>query len=238
MNLFLSSLLFCGIAHAHEPRSPSRCRMLRHNGINWLLLLQQRRERRSGYCPGDLPPPITTRTRRPSASSASSPTSAPSRPTPNFRHSRLKRKFITATEDSLRLLHSSSACRCRRLWSGHNETPEFHQGAAGYARYYWHSFVDQASENYFVEFIGPTLHPPGQPLLHYGQRRLRQACRLCSKPGSLSLALTTATILSTPAKSSAQGHRLESQTSTIQAPNARSETRCKSGQSRTSASML
>jgi hypothetical protein len=36
-------------------------------------------------------------------------------------------------------------------------TPEFHQGAAGYARYFWHSAVDQTSENYMVEFIFPTL---------------------------------------------------------------------------------
>jgi len=36
-------------------------------------------------------------------------------------------------------------------------TPEFHQGAKGYARYYWHTVADQSVENYFVEFIGPTL---------------------------------------------------------------------------------
>ena len=38
-----------------------------------------------------------------------------------------------------------------------NSTPQFHQGAAGYARYYWHSFVDQAIENYMVEAIGPII---------------------------------------------------------------------------------
>jgi hypothetical protein len=36
-------------------------------------------------------------------------------------------------------------------------TPEFHQGAAGYGRYFWHSWVDQSSENYAVEFVVPTL---------------------------------------------------------------------------------
>ncbi|HUD56741.1 MAG TPA: hypothetical protein VMR02_16040 [Terracidiphilus sp.] len=35
--------------------------------------------------------------------------------------------------------------------------PEFHQGAAGYARYFWHSAVDQTSENYMVEFIVPVI---------------------------------------------------------------------------------
>ena len=34
--------------------------------------------------------------------------------------------------------------------------PEFHQGAAGYARYYWHTFADQADENLMVESIFPA----------------------------------------------------------------------------------
>lgn len=41
--------------------------------------------------------------------------------------------------------------------------PEFHQGAAGYARYYWHTFADQTDENYMVEFVFPTvLHQDGR----------------------------------------------------------------------------
>ena len=36
-------------------------------------------------------------------------------------------------------------------------TPEFHQGAAGYARYYWHTVADQSIENYFVELIVPAI---------------------------------------------------------------------------------
>ena len=36
-------------------------------------------------------------------------------------------------------------------------TPEFHQGAAGYARYFWHAAVDQTSENYMVEFVVPVI---------------------------------------------------------------------------------
>ena len=31
----------------------------------------------------------------------------------------------------------------------------FHQGAAGYGRYYWHSFADSVVENTFVEFLIP-----------------------------------------------------------------------------------
>ncbi len=36
-------------------------------------------------------------------------------------------------------------------------TPEFHQGAAGYARYYWHTFADQADENLQVEGLLPIV---------------------------------------------------------------------------------
>lgn len=35
--------------------------------------------------------------------------------------------------------------------------PEFHKGAAGFGRYYWHSLADQVDEDYQVEFIFPTL---------------------------------------------------------------------------------
>jgi hypothetical protein len=36
-----------------------------------------------------------------------------------------------------------------------NSYPEFHQGAAGYGRYYWHSMADAVDENLFTEFIVP-----------------------------------------------------------------------------------
>jgi hypothetical protein len=34
--------------------------------------------------------------------------------------------------------------------------PQFHQGAAGYGRYYWHTFADQTDENLWVEGILPV----------------------------------------------------------------------------------
>jgi hypothetical protein len=37
-----------------------------------------------------------------------------------------------------------------------NSYPEFHQGAAGYGRYYWHTFADQTNENLQVEFFWPV----------------------------------------------------------------------------------
>jgi hypothetical protein len=35
--------------------------------------------------------------------------------------------------------------------------PEFHQGAAGYGRYYWHTFVDSGIENYIGGAILPAI---------------------------------------------------------------------------------
>ncbi len=39
---------------------------------------------------------------------------------------------------------------------GTDSYPDFHQGAAGYARYYWHTFADQTDENLIVESILPS----------------------------------------------------------------------------------
>ena len=36
-------------------------------------------------------------------------------------------------------------------------TPEFHQGAVGYGRYYWHTLADTADENFMVGGLGPVL---------------------------------------------------------------------------------
>lgn len=35
--------------------------------------------------------------------------------------------------------------------------PEFHQGAKGYVRYYWHTLADTADENFMVGGVGPIL---------------------------------------------------------------------------------
>ncbi len=69
----------------------------------------------------------------------------------------IKEKFITTTEDSF----DYSALVIPTLLAGYNmglkATPEFGQGAAGYGQYWWHSAVDQTTENYFVEFIFPVV---------------------------------------------------------------------------------
>jgi hypothetical protein len=69
----------------------------------------------------------------------------------------VKDKFVTASEDSF----DYSAVFIPAVLAGYNlarnATPEFGHGGVGYGRYLWHSAVDQTSENYFVEFIGPAL---------------------------------------------------------------------------------
>jgi len=69
----------------------------------------------------------------------------------------VKEKFIDATEDSF----DYSSIFFPAVIAGYNmyehTTPQFHEGAAGYGRYFWHSAVDQTSENFMVEFIFPTV---------------------------------------------------------------------------------
>lgn len=68
-----------------------------------------------------------------------------------------KGKFWLATEDSFD--YSSF------IWTGIisgqefalNNYPEFGQGAAGYGRYYYHSFIDGVSGTYFTEAIVPWI---------------------------------------------------------------------------------
>ena len=68
-----------------------------------------------------------------------------------------KEKFKTGLEDSF----DYSAVIFVGIQAGIAQAtksyPAFHQGAAGYARYYWHTFADQADENLLVESILPTV---------------------------------------------------------------------------------
>lgn len=68
-----------------------------------------------------------------------------------------KEKFLTTTQDSF----DYSSLVIPSLLAGYNmgldAYPEFHQGLAGYGRYWWHSALDQTTENYFVEFVVPVL---------------------------------------------------------------------------------
>jgi hypothetical protein len=69
----------------------------------------------------------------------------------------VKEKFLTATQDSFDYSSFFLPGIVAGFNQATNDTPEFGQGATGYGRYYWHAFVDQANENYFVEFIVPVI---------------------------------------------------------------------------------
>jgi hypothetical protein len=68
----------------------------------------------------------------------------------------VKEKFIGATQDSFDYSSFIYAGILAGIAQAQDSYPEFHQGAAGYGRYYWHTFADQANENYWVEFILPV----------------------------------------------------------------------------------
>jgi hypothetical protein len=69
----------------------------------------------------------------------------------------VKEKFLTATDDSFDYSSVFIPAMLAGYSMGTDSTPEFHQGAAGYARYFWHAAVDQTGENYMVEFVVPVL---------------------------------------------------------------------------------
>lgn len=69
----------------------------------------------------------------------------------------VKEKFLTATQDSFDYSSIFIPAVLAGYSMGTKATPEFHQGAAGYGRYFWHVALDQTSENYMVEFFVPAM---------------------------------------------------------------------------------
>jgi hypothetical protein len=69
----------------------------------------------------------------------------------------IKDKFMDATQDSFDYSSIILPGLLAAYSMGTDADPEFHQGAAGYARYFWHAAVDQTSENYMVEFVVPVI---------------------------------------------------------------------------------
>jgi len=71
----------------------------------------------------------------------------------------VKEKFKTATLDSVDYSSFIFVGIQAGLAQARKSYPEFRQGAAGFGRYYWHTFADTADENLWVEFLLPaTLH--------------------------------------------------------------------------------
>jgi hypothetical protein len=69
----------------------------------------------------------------------------------------VKDKFKTASEDSFDYSAVIVASLVALEAYGADDTPEFGKGGVGYSRYLWHSFLDQTSENVFVEFVIPSI---------------------------------------------------------------------------------
>jgi hypothetical protein len=69
----------------------------------------------------------------------------------------VKDKFETAALDSFDYSSFVFAGIQAGISQATDAYPEFHQGAAGYGRYYWHTFADQADENLWVEGILPSV---------------------------------------------------------------------------------
>jgi hypothetical protein len=68
----------------------------------------------------------------------------------------VKDKFVTATQDSFDYSSLFVPIAVAGYDYERNATPEFGTGGVGYARYLWHSAVDQTVENYMVEFFVPA----------------------------------------------------------------------------------
>ena len=69
----------------------------------------------------------------------------------------VKEKFVTASQDSFDYSSIFLPASIALASYERNSTPEFGQGGVGYARYLWHSAVDQTIENYMVEFVVPSI---------------------------------------------------------------------------------
>ena len=69
----------------------------------------------------------------------------------------VKEKFKTSALDSFDYSSFIFAGIQAGIAQATNAYPAFRQGAAGYGRYYWHTFADQTDENLWVEGILPVV---------------------------------------------------------------------------------
>ncbi len=69
----------------------------------------------------------------------------------------IKDKFTTGALDSVDYSSFIFVAIQAGVAETRDATPEFRQGAAGYGRYYWHTYADYVDENLWVEFLLPTV---------------------------------------------------------------------------------
>jgi hypothetical protein len=121
----------------------------------------------------DAPTPATDQAAQPQGSSSPAAAGAPTGQqtkrilyiVPNFRAvsadqklppQSVKEKFKTAALDSVDYSSYIFVGAQAGIAQARNATPEFRQGAAGYGRYFWHTYADYVDENLWVEFILPA----------------------------------------------------------------------------------
>lgn len=68
-----------------------------------------------------------------------------------------KEKFKESTQDAFDYSDFIFVGLLAGVSEAQDSYPEFHKGAAGYGRYYWHNLADQVDEDYQVEFIFPAV---------------------------------------------------------------------------------
>jgi hypothetical protein len=126
----------------------------------------------SGALP-DAPPANTGAQQDPPAVSSTAQSSLSGRQTrrilgiiPNFRSVSVDQKlppqsagdkFKETSEDAFDYSDFVFVGMLAGIAQAENSYPEFHQGAAGFGRYYWHTLADQVDEDYQVEFIFPVV---------------------------------------------------------------------------------
>jgi hypothetical protein len=68
----------------------------------------------------------------------------------------VKEKFISTSQQSFDYSSVLFSAILAGVAQAQDSTPQFHQGAAGYGRYFWHTFADQTDENFMVQAIIPA----------------------------------------------------------------------------------
>jgi hypothetical protein len=68
-----------------------------------------------------------------------------------------KEKFVIAAKNSFDYSSILLSAIQSGVSMGTNSYPEFHQGAAGYGRYFYHTLLDTADENFMVSGLWPVI---------------------------------------------------------------------------------
>ncbi len=94
----------------------------------------------------------------------------------------VKGKFWLATEGTFDYSSFISVAMQAAIEQATNTYPEFHQGAAGYGRYYWHTFADAGIENYLTGAIFPAItHEDPRYYTLYRGGFVRRTCYAISR---------------------------------------------------------